>query len=74
MSCDKLIPDGNPFVPSDPSEDGTLTITLTPEDYESGNYPPGVYTVTIEGSVIGSDTSATTTYTFKLVDSCDPPT
>ena len=34
-----------------------------------------MYTVTIEGTVVGSNSvTAETTYTITLVDPCDPPT
>ena len=54
---------------------GSFTITTDSSDYESGEFTPGTYTVTISGTANGSSPSEsdTTTMSFTLVDPCDPP-
>ena len=54
---------------------GSLTYSIDSTQYQSGNYPPGPYTVTIRGTAINSNpsNSRTTTFTFILVDPCSPP-
>ena len=58
------------------SSDGILTFVADSNDYESMNYPPGVYTVTITGTAIKSinEIKETATFTLNILDPCDPPT
>ena len=75
ISCSDLTAAGKLFNPASQTEGGTLTLNMSNADYLSGNYKPGTYTVTVQGTVVGSNSvTAEATYTFTLVDPCDPPT
>ena len=55
---------------------GSFTFSADSDDYKSGDFIPGTYTVTITGTAVGSSPlkDDTTTMSFTLVDPCDPPT
>ena len=55
---------------------GSFTFSADSDNYKSGNFIPGTYTVTITGTAVGSSPPKddTTTMSFTLVDPCDPPT
>ena len=74
LDCAKLNFDG--VFDEDPT-DGKIDITPTQADYESGDIPPGTYTVTICGTVdLSEDENASGCEDFVIVinDPCDPPT
>ena len=58
------------------STDGQLTFTATQQDYIDDVYTPGVYVVTITGTVDEAESSLTkaTIIEITLLDPCDPPT
>ena len=60
------------------ADDGKFMFTPTRDDYISGTYVPGTYTVTIKGTAAASETpltdSDTATFDIILTDPCDPPT
>lgn len=51
-----------------------MAITIPPTEYVNGNVPPGVYTVTMRATAIGTTVSDTLDYTITILDPCDPPT
>jgi hypothetical protein len=61
-------------------DDGYIRLETPPSLYTGSTYVPGTYTVTFKGNIPEADaevpgtTSKTTTFTFELVDPCDPPT
>jgi len=71
ISCDDLKFD--PSLDGD-ATDGKIGIAPTPEDYTSGKFPPGEYTVTICGETQASDDEDCAEFTIVLKDPCDPPT
>ena len=56
--------------------DNTLSYSIDLATYQSSQIAPGTYVVTVEGSGDSSDPpkKQESTYTFTLVDPCDPPT
>ena len=52
--------------------DGKLGFSASPEDYISGRVAPGIYEITIEGSVSNS-VEKTTTFRINLLDPCNRP-
>ena len=58
------------------ANDGQLTITPTADNYADKDYWPGEYTVTVRGTPDEATDGRflETTFTFTLVDICDPPT
>ena len=72
MSCSSFVFDG---VHNNGPTDGQLSITVSANDYKNVVYAPGVFTVTIEGTVEGSDGPETQEAEIKitLLDPCDPP-
>ena len=73
ISCSDLTANGQLFVPGSATEGGTLTLNLDSTAYQTGSYLPGTYMVTIQGTIDGQSITAEGTYTFTLVDPCDPP-
>ena len=73
ISCSDLIFDGDI---DGTNSDGKLAFKADTTDYADGTFTPGVYTVTITGTVVGSvgPQEKTTTFDLTLVDPCDPPT
>ena len=69
IDCSEL---GFDFTFDSDSSDGTGSITPTQATYESGDHPPGVYSITITATAKSTTLTATTSLT--LVDVCDPPT
>jgi len=58
-------------------EDGGLSITADPADYQDGSKPPGEYTVEICGTVneaVPQNSETCIPVKVTLVDPCDPPT
>ena len=73
ITCSDLIPAGGLFGLA--GAGGSLTYSIDTTKYLSENYPPGTYTVTVEGTGDHSDPpqARTATFTFTLVDPCNPP-
>ena len=64
------------FVWDDEEQKFVLNFDETKYTDDVNPYPPGTYTITIRGTVEGSDGPATetTTVTLTIPDLCDPPT
>ena len=71
ISCEDLTVAGALF--GETGTDNTLTYSADSEAYLK--IAPGTYVVTIEGQAVNSSPtkSLESTYTFTLVDPCDPP-
>jgi len=56
---------------------GSLTYSIDSTKYRTGSYAPGIYVVTVKGTVVNSSStpkrSETTTYKITLLDPCSPP-
>ena len=72
MGCNEFSFDGQY---NNQATDGKLSITVTENNYKNNDYSPGVFEVTITGSVVGSDGPQTydSTIEITLLDPCDPP-
>ena len=73
IDCSDLTAAGELF--GETGTDNTLTYKFNTDDYLSGGYAPGTYVVTIGGTGDNSASSQSqeATFTFTLVDPCDPP-
>ena len=74
IACSDLIVAGELF--GETGDVNTLSYSIDSATYQLGQIAPGTYVVTVVG---GADNSASSqsresTYTFTLVDPCDPPT
>lgn len=74
ITCADILADGT-FNSNEQLLDGTFSFVADYNDYLSGKYPPGVYTVTIKGTASKSidQVNLSTTFTITLLDPCDPP-
>ena len=72
ISCDDLQETG--LFETEQATTGTLALTATLDNYTDMDYAPGTYTVTIIGTATKSGQTQTSSYSFTLVDPCDPPT
>jgi hypothetical protein len=74
ISCENLAAAGELFGES--GNDNTLSSLIDLATYQLGLITPGTYIVTIEGKADKSSPTQSweSTFTFTLVDPCDPPT
>lgn len=72
MKCRDFVFDG---IFDGEGTDGRLTITIPETYYTNGQYPPGTYKITIEGTTVKAETPRTATVEFTLIlnDICNPP-